>query len=334
MLDRLDPIDKRLLDEFPRDFPIVPRPFRHIAETLGCEESTVIARLSAQIAAGRIARIGATVRPNTVGASTLAALSVPLERIEEVAAQVGAHPGVNHSYLREHDWNLWFVATAPDVRALDACLDAIRAETGLTLLDLRLIRPFNIDLGFSLSGAPTPHLSRGVVDMSVLEPGDRPILAALSRGLELTPRPYAALARGLNRPETEILDRIALLARAAIITRLGVIVRHRSIGWRANAMVAWNVAPERMEVAGPALAALPGVTLCYQRRTEPGLWPFGLFSMIHARTRPEALTVIEAARQLPELAGVAHEILFSERCFKQTGAHIAPDPNTQSTKVA
>ena len=39
---------------------------------------------------------------------------MPDHRIEEVAAIVGAEEGVNHAYLRENRWNLWFVATGPD----------------------------------------------------------------------------------------------------------------------------------------------------------------------------------------------------------------------------
>ncbi|MCB1378807.1 MAG: Lrp/AsnC family transcriptional regulator, partial [Alphaproteobacteria bacterium] len=59
---------------------------------------------------------------------------------------------------------------------------------------------------------------------------------------------------------------------------------------------------------------------CYQRRTVPDLWPYGLFNMIHARSRNEALRVLENARALPELEGIECRVLFSTRCFKQTGA--------------
>ena len=76
------------------------------------------------------------------------------------------------------------------------------------------------------------------------------------------------------------------------------------------------------EAAGRALAQVPGVTLCYHRRTQPGVWDWPLFCMIHARSRPEALAVLDRARALPELAGVPHKILFSTRCFKQRGALI------------
>jgi hypothetical protein len=68
---------------------------------------------------------------------------------------------------------------------------------------------------------------------------------------------------------------------------------------------------------------MPGVTLCYQRRTVPGVWPYGLYSMIHGRSRADALAVLERARALPELAGAVSKPLFSTRCFKQTGALIS-----------
>ncbi len=42
--------------------------------------------------------------------------------------------------------------------------------------------------------------------------------------------------------------------------------------------------------------------------------------MIHARSRAEAGEVLASARVLPELAGIDHRILFSTRCFKQSGA--------------
>lgn len=319
-MDRIDPTDLALLDRFQRDLPLEPRPFARIAVKLGLSETEVIDRLTAMQAAGRVARVGGTVRPNTAGASTLAALAVPEDRIDEVAAIVSAEPGVNHSYLREADWNLWFVATAPDVAALAAMLARIEAASGLPLLDLRLVRPFNIDLGFPLAGRPVAMPGGRPVETTVLRADDRPILDALSRGLDLTPRPFATLALRLGRDETAVIARIGVLLAAGILTRLGVIVRHRSLGFTANAMVVWDVADTSW--AGPALAALPGVTLAYERRTVAGVWPYRLFCMIHARSRPEAVAVLDKARALPALAGIDHRVLFSTRCFKQAGARL------------
>lgn len=317
-MEAWDPVDTRLLDEFQRDLPLVERPFRAIGEMLAIAETEVIERLARLKAAGAVARVGATVRPHTAGASTLAAMAVPESRIEEVAALVGAEPGVNHAYLREDAWNLWFVVTARDPQTLQAALARIGARAGLGVLDLRLVRAFNIDLGFRLSGerrAMAPD--RGAVPVELTDE-DRTLLAALSRGLPLAPRPFAAL--GLE--EGAALERIAALLHARVITRLGVIVRHRPLGWTSNAMVVWDLPEDRIAPAGQALAAMPGVTLCYQRRTVPGLWPFALYSMIHGRSRNEALAAFDRARALPELVGARARVLFSSRCFKQTGALI------------
>lgn len=317
-----DCLDTRLLDEFQRDLPLVPRPFAAMAERLGTTEADVLSRLARLQDCGRISRVGATCRPNTAGASTLAALAIPEARIEEVAEIVGAEPGVNHSYLREDRWNLWFVATAPSDAELAQSLARIEAASGLPVLSLPLVRPFNIDLGFRLRG---PRVALGLdrdADMSALQDDDRPIMQALSDGLDLVAQPFAALAEQLGRSESDILARIETLAEARILTRVGVIVRHRALGWAANAMVVWQLPDDAIEPAGIALAQVPGVTLCYQRRIQPGIWDWPLFCMMHARSRAEALAVLERARTLPELAGVPHKVLFSTRCFKQRGALI------------
>ncbi|MFV0410280.1 MAG: AsnC family transcriptional regulator [Paracoccus sp. (in: a-proteobacteria)] len=317
-----DALDLRLLDEFQRDLPLVPQPFAAMGEALGIAEVEVIARLAALHEAGRITRVGATCRPNTAGASTLAAMRVPAARVDEVAGIIGAEPGVNHSYLREDEWNLWFVATAPDQARLAASLARIEAAAGVRVLSLPLERAFNIDLGFPLSGPRRAMALDRPADMTVLRPDDRALMQALSSGLPLVARPFAALADRFGRDEAELIARIGLLLRARILTRLGVIVRHRALGWRENAMVVWQMPADAIPAAGAALAGVPGVTLCYQRRTVPGVWDWPLFCMIHGRSRPEALAVLDQARALPELAEVPHKVLFSTRCFRQRGAVI------------
>ncbi len=324
-----DPVDMDLLDKWQRDFPITDRPFQIIADQLGLDEQDVVTRLNRMKQAGRITRIGATCAPNTVSASTLAAVAAPPEYIEEVAAVIATHAGVNHSYQRENRLNLWFVATGPDRAHVDATLANIATDTGLEVLDLRLMRPFNIDLGFSMTGAMTaPRTPARPADVTAMRTGDRAILQHLTDGLAITARPYGELAARLNRSESDITDRIRALQAAGIIARFGVIVRHRALGWRANCMVVWDLPSTQIDQAGPQLADLPGVTLCYERRPVPGLWPYRLYNMIHARSRDEAKAVLARARALPGLDGVAHKVLFSTRCFKQTGALISLQPGT------
>ena len=146
----LNPLQRRLLDEFQDGFPLEERPFAAIGAQLGLDEDEVIARLEDLRAAQLISRVGPVFRPNRVGASTLAALAVPPERLDEVAELVSRYDEVNHNYEREHHYNLWFVATAPDRARLGQVLAEIEQRTGLAVLDLPLIEDYFINLGFPL----------------------------------------------------------------------------------------------------------------------------------------------------------------------------------------
>ncbi len=146
----MNALDQRLLNDFQRGFPLTPTPYADIARELGVTEAEVLARLEALIAAGAVSRVGAVLRPNTVGVSTLAAMSVPAARLESVAALVSSYAEVNHNYEREHELNLWFVATAPDAEHLQTVLDDMAARSGYEVLAFPLLEDYHIDLGFDL----------------------------------------------------------------------------------------------------------------------------------------------------------------------------------------
>jgi DNA-binding Lrp family transcriptional regulator len=143
-------LERRLLNDFQHDFPLSPTPYADMARALGVGEGEVLAALAHLKASGAISRVGAVIRPNTVGVSTLAAMAVPAARLEEVAALVSGCPEVNHNYEREHRLNLWFVVTAPDAARLAAVLDDIGARTGLEVLAFPMLADYHIDLGFDL----------------------------------------------------------------------------------------------------------------------------------------------------------------------------------------
>jgi len=324
----LDAIDARLLGDWQRGLPLEARPFARIGTAMGIAGAEVLERLERLAARSAISRVGATIRPNTAGASTLAAVAAPDWRSDEVAELIGAEPGVNHSYLRENEWNLWFVATGPNRAHVEATLARIEEAAGLRVLDLPLVRPHHIDLGFALDGSAHAPGACAPADASAIRPGDQDILQGLTLGLDLVDRPYSALARDLGRSEGDVLRRIAALVDAGVISRLGIIVRHRALGWRSNAMVVWQVPEDDVDRAGETLAAQPGVTLCYQRRSYPRLWPYNLYCMIHAQSRAEAMSKLEGAAQGAGLADLPHQVLFSLRCYKQTGALVAAAKET------
>lgn len=147
---QLSALEKCLLNEYQRGFPLCDSPYAEIGRQLGVSEAEVIDTLGSLQQRGLISRVGPVFRPNRAGASTLAAMAVPAERLDAIAALVSACDEVNHNYEREHHFNLWFVVTAPDEERVRAVLDDIEARTGIAVLDLPLECSFYIDLGFPL----------------------------------------------------------------------------------------------------------------------------------------------------------------------------------------
>ena len=142
--------EQRLLNDYQRDFPLEPRPFARIARDLGIAEDELLDLVADLRERGVVGRVGAVVRPNTVGASTLAAVSAPEDRLVKVAEALSARAEVNHCYEREHAINLWFVVTARDEAEVAGVLEDIEDETGLEVIDLPLLDGYHIDLGFDL----------------------------------------------------------------------------------------------------------------------------------------------------------------------------------------
>ncbi len=330
-----DPRVAALLNGFQRDFPLVPAPYAAIAARLGADEAWVRATLAQALSDGRVSRVGAVFRPNTIGASTLAALAVPPGDLARVAALVSARPEVNHNYEREHRFNLWFVAAAPDRAALAAALVAIARDTGQRPLSLPMLADYWIDLGFDLT---TPHhrkAARGDVPPAdvpiVLDAAQRRMVAALEDGLPLVPAPFAAIAAAAGIAESVVVTTLADWQARGVIKRFGVVVRHRALGYTANAMCVWDVPDDAADAAGAALAREPGVTLCYRRARALPAWRYNLFCMLHGRDRG----AVEARRaQLAaahRLARYPSATLFSRRAFKQCGARYAAAADVAAT---
>lgn len=146
----LSSIEKHVLNDFQHDFPLVARPYQALAEKLGTTEKIIIETLAKLKQNGFISRVGAVFRANSIGASTLAAMSVPERKIESIAAIINEYNEVNHNYKREHHYNLWFVLTASDEHELNAVLDDIEQQTGYSVMYLPMIEDFHVDLGFEL----------------------------------------------------------------------------------------------------------------------------------------------------------------------------------------
>lgn len=140
----------KLVNNWQRGFPLVPRPYAQIAEEMALGEQDIIAMLASLKERGVLTRVGAVVRPNTVGASSLVAMEIPPEKLDHVADIVCREPLVNHNYERENALNLWFVVTASNIGELDEVLRRIERTSGYEAIKLPLEKAYHIDLGFKL----------------------------------------------------------------------------------------------------------------------------------------------------------------------------------------
>jgi len=326
----MDLLEQRLLNDFQRNFPLAPAPFERIARDLDTSGERVLALLRALQRDGAVSRVGPVFRPNRVGASTLAAMAVPAAELEAVAAIVNRFPQVNHNYEREHRYNLWFVVTARDQAALDAALRGIETAAGYPTLVLPLVRDYHIDLGFPMGlegvariAAPTGALAEAATEADArtpVRPVAEDLIEAVQDGIPLVSRPYREIGARLGWSEQAVIDALGNMLANGVIKRLGVVVRHHELGYRANAMVVWNMPDADVDRLGEQLGRQDCVTLCYRRPRRPPDWPYNLFCMVHGRDRDAVLECIDRMVEGLQLHDVAHAVLFSGRRFRQRGA--------------
>ena len=315
-----------LLNRWQHDFPLVDEPFARLGDALGLEAAEVIAEYGALLEEGSVSRIGGVFGAGAGGSALLCAMAVPPARLEAVARRVSAHTGVNHNYQREHRFNLWFVITGGTRDQVQAELSALEQAAGASALRLEMQRAYVIDLGFDLHGRTAGDSLRGPLArrsaagaVLPVAPGERALAGLLEDGLPLTPQPFEPWASQLGLSPAAVLATLARWLDAGTLRRFGVVVRHHELGFAANAMTVFDVPDDTVDALGTELARQPGVTLAY-RRTRAAQWPYNLYCMVHGRDRASVQAALAQATQRAGLERHAHEVLFSCRRFKQTGA--------------
>jgi DNA-binding Lrp family transcriptional regulator len=142
---------------------------------------------------------------------------------------------------------------------------------------------------------------------------------ALQEGLPIVARPYQALADALGATEAQVINAIESLQARGLVKRFGMILKHRELGYRANAMVVWDIPDKLVDQVGNTLGEEPCVTLSYRRPRRLPHWHYNLFCMIHGTSRDVVSQQLSDIVERCEL-NFPHRVLFSSHCFKQRGA--------------
>jgi DNA-binding Lrp family transcriptional regulator len=167
-----------------------------------------------------------------------------------------------------------------------------------------------VPTGTPATTGPSPNVpktrSRKGGAAAPLDDLDRRLLNLMQGRFPLEPRPYAAVAREAELPESEVLQRVQRLLDDRIIRQVTPIYDTRALGY-GTMLVAAKVDPEHPWRAATIINSHPGVSHNYLRNHEFNMWftiaverdsRLGLDGTLDVLKQ---LTGAESIRQLPTL---------------------------------
>ncbi len=144
---------------------------------------------------------------------------------------------------------------------------------------------------------------------------EKKVIALLQTDIPVVQRPFRQMAEKIGITEEQFLDVLTSLNQRGIIRRFGATLKHQKSGFKANAMVAWNVDEARVEQVGTVMAQFDEISHCYHRNPAPG-WPYNLYTMVHAATESECRSLVE---KIAATVGESdYTLLFSRKELKKT----------------
>jgi siroheme decarboxylase len=322
----MDDRDRELLNQIQNGFPLVSRPYQAIAERLGSTEAEIIERVLRLRRENIIRQISAIFDTKSLGyKSSLVAMRVPPDRINEAAQVINEHPGVTHNYERNHEYNLWFTVAVPPTSDLEAVVQRMHELAGAELTRVMYtLRLFKIGVDLDMKGDRAPdarskpeysEIDRKRAEQHELTERDVAILRELQEDLPAEPTPFKAMAERLGCSEDELFARAADLQQRGFLRRFAAILYHRRAGFKSNAMGVWNVPAEQVAETGPVMASFKAVSHCYHRPTYQD-WPYSIFTMVHGNSDEQCEAILAA---ISKETGISdYRSLYSTREYKKT----------------
>lgn len=320
----LDDLDRRLLNLMQGSFPIAARPYAEVARAAETTEDEVLRRIRHLLDERIIRQVTPIYDTRAFGyGSMLVAAKVDPEHPHRAAKIINSHPGVSHNYLRNHEFNMWFtLAVEEDSKlGLDGTLDVLAELTGAeSIRQLPTLKLFKIRMDLEMEGDTKALASTGVVeqpaelDKQPFDDFDIAVVRATQGDLPVVSEPYADAARSVGVGVERLLEHMEGMRERGLLRRVAAILFHRRAGFSANGMGVWQVPPERVLEVGPRMAAVRGISHCYERPTYAD-WPYSIFTMAHGRSKEECDAVLDAVAELPGIEGRA--TLYSSTEFKK-----------------
>ena len=319
-----DAIDKALLTEAQKAFPVDHRPFQALGEKLGISEQQCLERVARLKQTKVIRQLSAIFDTRALGyQSTLAAMRADPARADEAAEVINQHPGVSHNYKRNDPFNIWFTVAVPPDDSLERVVRILhtlaRGEETIILPTLRLYKiGVKLDLTGQEAALESPeeiyNEQRRMSPKPPLTDEDVKYIRIMQEDLPMLELPYAVWAAQADTTEEQLFAWTKKMEHLGYMRRFAAILHHRNAGFLANAMVVWQVPPEQADPAGEGMALFREVSHCYRRPVYPS-WPYALFTMIHAETHSACMDVV---KRIEERVGrFPHKSLFSTKEYKK-----------------
>jgi DNA-binding Lrp family transcriptional regulator len=322
----LDDTDKAVMNLLQSRFPLAERPFEPIAEQAGIEVDDLMSRTQRLLDERIIREITPIFDTRALGyESMLVAAKVDSENPHRAAKIINSHPGVSHNYLRTHEFNLWFtIATPPDSElGLQGTLAVLRRLTGAeSIRQLPTLQLFKINMNLEMEKG-TEALSAAVeaappreLEAQPYDDTDIAVIRALQGPMEVVDRPYDAAAAEVGMSTPDFLSHLEGMVDRKLLRRVAAILFHRRAGFSANGMGVWRVPDEQILEVGARMAAVRGISHCYQRPTYAD-WPYSVFTMAHGRSKEECDAILDSIADEHGLHGGDRATLYSSTEFKK-----------------
>jgi heme b synthase len=323
---QLDDQDKALMSVIQANFPVDRRPFERLGAYLNDEAEDLERRVRKMREEGIIRRLGAVFDSRNLGyVSTLVACRIEPDRLAEVAAEVTKLSGVTHNYRREHSYNLWFTLTCESQERLEETLEDLRERIGTRELhSLPALKVFKIRVNFQFAAASDAVDAAVNHDRAFKPPHKEPIkplsdeqkqlVRLLQESLPDSHKPFDEIADQLGWSVGRVLEQIEDWLAGGVIRRLGAVVRHQRLGFRANGMAVLDVPEDREDEIGALLSKRPEISHCYCRPRLPD-FPYGLFAMVHGQDEQGVRDLV--ATLADELEIDNFDVLFSKTEYKK-----------------
>ena len=291
-------LNQHLLAIIQDGFPLVERPYLHLAEMLNVSEQEAFD-------------------------------AVEMLRASGVIRRIGGEPAITHNYIRSHEYNVWFTVIAENEAAIETIVGRICAKTELhdvhvlsatkkykinTVMTLDERRKTKDERGESREAChcePTKNVIASEARQSLagaLTESDRTRIRTACDDIPHSLTPFKDWGISCDELREDLASKR--------MRRFGAILRHQNAGFAFNAMVCFELSPQTCSGAGITdLAKKHYVSHCYERPSFEG-FPYNLYAMMHAQTSAELDDYIKDAATL--LGNPEYVVLHSVRELKKT----------------